>query len=100
MVIRFKQFIKESPFLKPRKLTNPNRKEKGTKKIFGNINGRPTSIRIFNDKNGVPRGFLKWGVKEISFDDLKIRINAQELLKMKKPEITQLINRAIDEKLI
>jgi len=101
-MINFKNFIKESPFTTARKIINPNSKvgKGGVNRSFGTILGRSTIIRIFTDIKGVPRGFLQWGTKEIRLDDLKIRIEPDQLLKMKKVDIIELVQQAIDDKLI
>lgn len=97
----YKELLSESPFTKPRKQNIPKMDFKnGVERVFGLVVGRQTIVRIFKTNQGIPKGFLQWGTKEIRLDDLKVRITTDQLLKMKKSEITNLVNQAIDDKLI
>lgn len=97
----YKELILESPFTKRVRLTMPKMSFKnGTEKVFGIIAGRQTIIRIFKTDKGVPKGFLQWGTKEIRFDDLQIRMTVAQLLKMTKSQVTNIVNKAIKDKLI
>jgi len=97
----YKQFFYESPFTTPRKPKLDKMSfRNGIERVFGIILGRQTIVRIFKTDTGIPKGFLQWGTKETRLDDLKIRITPQQILSMSKADVTKIVNKAIDDRLI